>query len=188
MFPPAPLQCRRRSARPCLPDRRSVSRAVADLQIVGLRICIFMTCAAMTSGLMMPVCRKASERILHHSPDVTSIHYRRSNREDRLRAAWQLWADHVEAMVSGRPAGLPARTVWSQPSPRLLSQPKLVAAVASGNGSRGAVLNWLHQTAGPLTTSTGTSLRTALDGARTAHRGRALACNARQHGIGEFLK
>jgi hypothetical protein len=44
--------------------------------------------------------------ILHHSPkDVTSIHYRRSNREDRLRAAWQLWAKHVEAMVSGRPRG-----------------------------------------------------------------------------------
>ena len=29
------------------------------------------------------------------------IHYRRSNREERLRAAWQLWADHVGAMVSG---------------------------------------------------------------------------------------
>jgi hypothetical protein len=42
--------------------------------------------------------------ILHHSPkDETSIHHRRSDREDRLRTPWQLWADHIDAIVSGNP-------------------------------------------------------------------------------------
>ena len=46
--------------------------------------------------------------ILHHTPqDVTSVHYRRSKREVRLRAAWQIWADYVERVVSGQPAVTP---------------------------------------------------------------------------------
>jgi integrase len=44
--------------------------------------------------------------VLHHTPqDVTSIHYRRSNREQRLRYAWQLWADYVDRIVAGQAAG-----------------------------------------------------------------------------------
>ena len=42
--------------------------------------------------------------VLHHTPqDVTSIHYRRSKREQRLRDAWQLWADYVDRIVAGMP-------------------------------------------------------------------------------------
>ena len=41
--------------------------------------------------------------VLHHTPqDVTSIHYRRSKREQRMRDAWQLWADYVDRIVAGK--------------------------------------------------------------------------------------
>ena len=43
--------------------------------------------------------------VLHHTPqDVTSIHYRRSKREQRLRDAWQFWADYVDRIVEGMDA------------------------------------------------------------------------------------
>ncbi len=86
-------------------DRRSVTRAMARLckaaKIEDLHLHDMRT--AMTSWLdEAGVQESVQSAILHHSPkDVTSIHYRRSNRADRLRSAWQLWADHIEAVVLG---------------------------------------------------------------------------------------
>ena len=109
VFPSAPLPMSKAKCKALFTDRRSVSRAVAKicklLEIEDLYLHDMRT--AMTSWLDdAGVQESIQSAILHHSSkDVTSIHYRRSNREDRLRAAWQLWADHVEAMVSGRPRG-----------------------------------------------------------------------------------
>jgi integrase len=53
--------------------------------------------------------------VLHHTPqDVTSIHYRRSKREDRLRSAWQLWADYVDRIIADQPDGQHAEAELSE--------------------------------------------------------------------------
>lgn len=39
--------------------------------------------------------------VLHHTAgDVTNRHYNHADRGERLRAAWQLWADYVEVAVT----------------------------------------------------------------------------------------
>jgi integrase len=102
VFPSAPLPMSKEKCKAVLTDRRSVSRAMA-------RVCKLLEIedlhdmrTAMTSWLDDAGVQESIQgAILHHSPkDVTGIHYRRSNREERLRTAWQLWADHVEAVVS----------------------------------------------------------------------------------------
>lgn len=104
VFPSAPLPMSKAKCKALHTDRRSVSRAMARicklLEIEDLHLHDMRT--AMTSWLDDAGVQESIQgAILHHSPkDVTSIHYRRSNREARLRAAWQLWADHVEAVVS----------------------------------------------------------------------------------------
>lgn len=38
--------------------------------------------------------------LLHHTPiDVIDEHYDFSRYEGEMRAAWQLWADHVEKII-----------------------------------------------------------------------------------------
>jgi integrase len=106
VFPAAPLPMSKAKCKALHTDRRSVSRAVAKicklLEIEDLHLHDMRT--AMTSWLDdAGVQESIQSAILHHSPkDVTSIHYRRSNREARLRAAWQLWADHIDDVVAGR--------------------------------------------------------------------------------------
>lgn len=106
VFPAAPLPMLQVPCKTPHTDRRSVTRAMArlckatkieDLHLHDMR-------RAMTSWLdEAGVQETVQSAILHHSPkDVTSTHYRRSNRADRLRAAWQLWADHIETVVRGR--------------------------------------------------------------------------------------
>ena len=52
------------------------------------------------------VTESAQQGIMHHTPqDVTSKTYRKSKGEDRLRSAWQLWADHVETVIGPLPSG-----------------------------------------------------------------------------------
>ncbi|MDX2202327.1 MAG: site-specific integrase [Hyphomicrobiaceae bacterium] len=107
VFPAAPLPMSKEKCRSAHIDRRSVSRAMSrlcnSLGIVDL--CLHDMRTAMTSWLDdAGVQESIQSAMLHHSAnDVTSIHYRRSNRGERLRAAWQLWADHVEVTVVGNP-------------------------------------------------------------------------------------
>jgi len=86
--------------------RLCTSVGTEDLHLHDMR-------TAMTSWLDdAGVQESVQSAILHQSPkDVTSIHYRRFNREERLRAAWQLWADHVEAMVSGQARPIASRAL-----------------------------------------------------------------------------
>lgn len=79
---------------------RAMRRLCDDLEIADLHLHDLRT--AMVSFLDdAGVQESIQSALLHHTPqDVTSVHYRRSKREDRMRAAWQLWADHVEAITS----------------------------------------------------------------------------------------
>jgi len=110
MFPAAPLPMSKEKCTSVHIDRRSVSRAMARLcASVGIEdLHLHDMRTAMTSWLDdAGVQESIQSAILHHSPkDVTSIHYRRSNREERLRTAWQLWADHVEHIIS--PPAIPS--------------------------------------------------------------------------------
>jgi integrase len=108
VFPAAPLpMTAERCTRP-FADRHSVSRAMSRLcKALGIEdLHLHDMRTAMTSWLDEAGVQESIQgALLHHSPkDVTSIHYRRSNREERLRAAWQMWADHLEAVVAVAPA------------------------------------------------------------------------------------
>jgi integrase len=109
VFPSAPLPMLQAPCTTPHTDRRSVTRAMARLckaaMIEDLHLHDMRT--AMTSWLDdAGVQESIQSAMLHHSPkDVTSIHYRRSNREERLRTAWQLWADHVERIVTASAVG-----------------------------------------------------------------------------------
>lgn len=104
IFPSDPLDTAKRSIVLPYVNGDSVTRAmrrlcdaagIKDLHLHDMR-------SAMVSFLdEAEVQESIQSALLHHTPqDVTSVHYRRSKREDRLRAAWQLWADHIEAIVS----------------------------------------------------------------------------------------
>jgi integrase len=106
VFPAAPLHMSKdRCTTPHI-DRRSVSRAMKRLctaaKIDDLHLHDMRT--AMTSWLdEAGIQESIQSALLHHTPqDVTSIHYRRSKRDDRLREAWRLWADHIDEIVQGK--------------------------------------------------------------------------------------
>ncbi len=113
VFPADPLDTAKKSTELPYINSDSVSRAmrricddagIEDLHLHDMR-------SAMVSFLdEAGIQESIQSALLHHTPqDVTSVHYRRSKREDRLRAAWQLWADHVEAIVNV-PAAEPGPT------------------------------------------------------------------------------
>ncbi len=104
VFPADPLDTAKRSTELPYINSDSVTRAMRricdDAGIEDLHLHDMRT--AMVSFLdEAEVQESIQSAMLHHTPqDVTSVHYRRSKREDRLRAAWQLWADHIEKVVS----------------------------------------------------------------------------------------
>jgi integrase len=104
VFPADPLDTAKRSTELPYINSDSVTRAMRricdDAGIEDLHLHDMRT--AMVSFLdEAEVQESIQSALLHHTPqDVTSVHYRRSKREDRMRAAWQLWADHVETVVN----------------------------------------------------------------------------------------
>ena len=111
IFPADPLDTAKRSTELPYINSDSVTRAMRricdDAGIEHLHLHDMRT--GMVSFLdEAEVQESIQSALLHHTPqDVTSVHYRRSKREDRLRAAWQLWADHVEKVVNGKRASRP---------------------------------------------------------------------------------
>jgi integrase len=118
VFPADPLDTAKRSTESPHINGDSVSRAMRricdDAGIEDLHLHDMRT--AMVSFLdEAEVQESIQSTLLHHTPqDVTSVRYRRSKREDRLRYAWQLWADHIDAIVFGNPQA--AQPAASQPN------------------------------------------------------------------------